>query len=229
MTAEELSVKLSHLQDDYPCANQQIHGAAAVIQEAVAGKNNDILLRVERALWPVKIRGLSIPTFIVPIRPEWAMHLFDAGIGAQHLFGGNPNLIFRVENAYYRSSAPRVISAPGRILWYVSKHTGKYRDTEAIRACSYVDEVVVDRPKPLFTRFRRLGVYRWNDLFKLANRELKKEIMGFRFTKTEMLPRPVNKHALQKLWRERLGKNFHIQCPIRISEELFFDLYSMSS
>ena len=137
-------------------------------------------------------------------------------------------MIFRVENAYYRNSTPRVLSAPGRVLWYVSRHTGKYQDTESIRACSYLDEVVIDRPKPLFTRFRRLGVYKWEDLFKLAKRDLETTIMGFRFTKTEILPRPINKKALQKVWHEQLGKNFHIQSPIKISERFFFELYSMS-
>jgi hypothetical protein len=93
----------------------------SVIETAVAAKNTDMLLSAEKALWPIKIKEASIPSFIVPIWPGWAMHLFDSGIGFQDLFGGNPNLIFRVENAYYRSCTPRVISAPGRILWYVSK------------------------------------------------------------------------------------------------------------
>jgi hypothetical protein len=187
-----------------------------------------MLLSVEKALWPVKIKEATVPIFIVPIRPGWAMHLFDSGIGSQDLFGGNPNLIFRVENAYYRNCNPRIISAPGRVLWYVSKHTGEYQDTESIRACSYLEEVVIDRPKPLFTRFRRLGVYKWDDLFMLAKRDLERKIMGFRFTKTEILTRPINKKALQKVWREQQGKNFHIQSPIRISDSVFSDLYSMT-
>ena len=229
MSGEEVLAKLSYLASHVPWARQHIREAASIIETAVAARNTDMLLNVEKALWPVKIREASIPTFIVPIRPGWAMHLFDPGIGSQDLFGGNPNLIFRVENAYYRNCTPGVISAPGRVLWYVSKHTGKYQDTESIKACSYLDDVVIDKPKPLFSRFRRLGVYKWNDLFTLAKRDLERKIMGFRFTKTEILSRPVNKKALQKIWREQLGKNFHIQSPIRIPEKVFFDLYSMSS
>jgi hypothetical protein len=75
-----------------------------------------MLLSIEKALPPLKITGASVRTFIVPILPEWAMHLFDTRIGSQYLFGGNPNLIFKVENAYYRNSSPRVLFAPGRIL-----------------------------------------------------------------------------------------------------------------
>jgi hypothetical protein len=198
-----------------------------VIRSAITTNNAAILLRAEQALWPVKISETAIPTFIVPIWPEWAMHLFDAEIGSQDLFGANPNLIFRVENAYYRNCTPRVLSAPGRILWYVTKHTGKYHGTESIRACSYLEEVAIDKPKALFTRFRRLGVYTWPDLFKLANRDLNRKIMGFTFSKTEILTNPIERQKLQTVWRERLGKNFHIQSPLQIPEKLFFDLYSM--
>jgi hypothetical protein len=109
----------------------------------------------------------------------------------------------------------------------VSKHTGEYQGTEAIRACSYLDDLMIDKPKRLFTLFRRLGVYRWDDVFKLAKRDREKEIMGFRFTNTEILTCPVEKKTLQKIWRERWGKNFHIQCPIKIPEEVFYDLYSI--
>jgi len=228
MSAQELLVKLVGLDSKVPSVRQHIHHAATIIETAVASGNPNMLLSIEKALWPVKITGTNIRTFIVPILPEWAMHLFDTGIGSQNLFGGNPNLIFRVENAYYRNSSPRVLFAPGRILWYVSKHSGKYQDTESIRACSYLEDVVIDRPKALFTRFHRLGVYKWNDLFKLAKKDPDRNIMGFRFAKTEILTHPIDKKTLQKLWHEQLGKNFHIQCPISIPEQVFFNLYSMS-
>jgi hypothetical protein len=227
MSAQELLVKLSAFESEAPWVRQYIHNAATIIETAVASGNHNMLLSIEKALWPVKITGTSIRTFIVPILPEWAMHLFDTGIGSQNLFGGNPNLIFKVENAYYRNSSPRVLFAPGRILWYVSKHSGKYQDTESVRACSYLEDVVVDRPKALFTRFHRLGVYKWNDLVRLAKKDLDRNIMGFRFAKTEILTRPIDKKTLQKFWHEQLGKNFHIQCPLRIPEQVFFDLYSM--
>jgi hypothetical protein len=109
----------------------------------------------------------------------------------------------------------------------VSKHSGKYQDTESVRACSYLEDVVIDRSKALFTRFHRLGVYKWNDLVRLAKKDLDKNIMGFRFAKTEILTRPIDKKTLQKFWHEQLGKNFHIQCPLRIPEHVFFNLYSM--
>jgi hypothetical protein len=226
MSIDELLPKLRSLASVSPEVDKQIKSTIAVINSAIPTKSSEILLKAEQALWPVKIIEVAIPTFIVPIWPEWAMHLFDVGIGAQDLFGGNPNLIFRVENAYYRNSKPGILSAPGRVLWYVSKHTGKYHGTESIRACSYLEEIAIDKPKALFTRFRRLGVYTWPDVFKLARGNPDKKIMGFTFTKTEVLTQPIERHQLQKTWREQVGKNFHIQSPMKIPEPLFFDLYS---
>jgi hypothetical protein len=228
MSAQELLTKLSGIESEVPWARQYILHAAGVVETAVASENHTVLLNIEKAFWPVKIVGTGIPTFIVPILPEWAMHLFDTGVGSQNLFGGNPNLIFRVENAYYRNASPRVLRAPGRILWYVSKHSGKYQETESVRAYSYLEDVVIDRPKALFARFHRLGVYKWNDLVRLAKKDLDRNIMGFRFAKTEMLTRPISKKAIQELWQDELGKNFHIQCPLKIPERVFFSLYSMS-
>ena len=229
MTIATLQSSLALLQGTAPWAKEPIERAMIAIDEAVKLQNSAIFLEAEDALWPLKIKEVNIPTYIVPIRPEWAMHLFDASIGSQHLFGGNPHLVFRGENAYYRSAKPRILQAPGRILWYVSKHIGKYQYTESIKACSNLTEVVVDKPKPLFTKFHRFGVYNWKDLLKVAKNDLQAEIMGFRFAKTELLTRPVHKNDLQKLWREKFGKHFHIQGPLKIPEDLFLDIYSMST
>ena len=86
-----------------------------------------VLLEVERDLWPLKLRDFDLPAFIVPIRPEWAMHLFDVEIASQDLFGGEPKLILNAENVYYRSSFPKVLHSPGRVLWYVSSGNKRYQ------------------------------------------------------------------------------------------------------
>ncbi len=36
---------------------------------------------------PAKITDADIPAFIVPVRAEWAMSLFDSEIASQDLFG----------------------------------------------------------------------------------------------------------------------------------------------
>jgi hypothetical protein len=136
LSSDALLARLSKITSNNLFVKTQAEAIAAAVQTAVKENNSESLLGVEKSLWPLKILDLTIPSFIVPIRPEWAMHLFDSEIGSQNLFGGNPHLIFRVENAYYRNKSPRILRAPGRIFWYVTKHSGKYQGTEAIRACS---------------------------------------------------------------------------------------------
>ena len=97
----------------------------------------------------------------------------------------------------------------------------------SIRASSYLDEVVVDKPKALFSQFRRLGIYRWEDVFNKANRQVDQDIMAFRFSNTEVFSTPISRADLQEIWREETGGRFHIQSPISIPKQRFFRLYRM--
>jgi ribosomal protein S18 acetylase RimI-like enzyme/predicted nucleic acid-binding protein len=228
-TAEELASRLASLSNHFPQTSQYFQEMINLVNTAHSAGNIQMLLKAERSLWPAKITDIDIPAFVVPIWPEWAMHLFDPHIASQDLFGAEPNLIFRVENVYYRTSHRKVLSAPARILWYVSKGKGKYQGTMSIRACSYLDEVVVDKPKVLFSRFRRLGIYRWEDVYRVAKERIDQEIMAFRFSRTEVFNTPIHRDNLQKIWEDETGGNFHIQGPISIPNQRFFRLYQMGT
>ena len=223
----ELSSRLASLSTDFPQASQYFQQMADTLKTIHSVGNIQTMLRVERSLWPAKLTDIDIPAFVIPIRPEWAMHLFDPYIASQDLFGGEPRLIFNVENVYYRASRPKVLSAPARILWYVSSGRGKYQGTMSIRASSYLDEIVIDKPKTLFSQFRRLGIYRWDDVFNVAKRRVDQDIMAFRFSNTEVFSTPINRDDLQEIWREETGGRFHIQSPISIPKQRFFRLYRM--
>ena len=121
-----------------------------------------------------------------------------------------------------RKARPGILSAPGRILWYVSK--GDFEGTMSIRACSRINEVAVDKPKTLFRRFRRLGVYEWNEVFETADRDLNRNIMAIRFDDTELL-KPVPWKTIQDVLRAH-GKANNVQSPLRISPAAFNDLYA---
>lgn len=114
-------------------------------------------------------------------------------------------------------------AAPARVLWYVS-NSRRYPGSQAIRACSQIDEVVIDGPKDLFRRFRRLGVYDWESVFALAKGDIEKEVMAFRFSKTEQFGRPVPWDELQQVLRKH-GRRSNVQSPVEITEECFLDLY----
>jgi hypothetical protein len=186
------------------------------------------LLEIEKGLWPLKIIDVDIPVFIVPIRPEWAMHLFDADIAGQDLFGGEASLILNAENVYYRSSAPKVLSAPGRILWYVSAGNKRYQGSMHVKACSYLDDVEIGKPKQLFSKYKKLGIYKWKDVYNgVADSDLNKDIMAFKFSKTEIFKKPIHLLQLQMMWKTE-GKTFNnAVSPLFISKERFFTIYDL--
>lgn len=184
--------------------------------------------QVELLLWPAKIVDSDIPCFIVPIKPQWAMHLFDESIASQTLVGSDPNLALNVENVYYRVARPRILSAPGRVLWYVSQQRN-YPGSMHLRACSYVNEIAIGSAKEMFRRFRRLGVYQWNDLERIVPGDNGRPVMAFSFSHTELFWDPVPWSRLQEVLQEKEGTKSQIQSPLRISRECFTDLYKLGT
>jgi GNAT superfamily N-acetyltransferase len=173
---------------------------------------------VERQLWPAKVTGSDVPTFIVPIEPKWAQHFFDSDLGSQLLFGLREDLHLGVEGAYFRSAENHNMSAPGRVLWYVSKGDGD--GSMSIKACSQLEEVVIGKPKDLFRQFQRLGVYEWRDVFVAAKNDIANDVVAFRFRMTERFKNSVDMNALEKL-----NIRAPFMSPRKISEAQFAAIY----
>jgi GNAT superfamily N-acetyltransferase len=227
-TAEEITAKIARIAAQHPETRSLVGRVTEHLQPGAESSTIrlEALAQVERALWPAKIIGTGLPCFIVPIQPRWAKDLFDTNFADRMLFGADPQLTMNPENAYYRASRPRVLSAPGRVLWYVSQDKA-YHGSMAIRACSYVDEVAIAKPKDAFRRSQRLGVYTWKDVFKVANEDLEQEIMVFRFNKTELFKRPVAWKRVQEVLRKHIGKESQLMTAVEISETCFLDLYGL--
>lgn len=173
---------------------------------------------IERQLWPAKVVGDKIPSFIVPIQPRWACHFFDADLGSQLLFGLRNDLHLGVEGVYYRKSKNNNLVAPGRILWYVSQ--GKGEGSMTVKACSQLEEVAVGNPKELYRKFRRLGVYEWSDVFAASGHREDNEMVAFRFAMTERFKIPVGMDFI-----ERQGIRPPFMSPRRISDSQFAAIY----
>lgn len=179
--------------------------------------------QIEHLLWPAKLADAALPCFIVPIRPQFAEHLFDEGLASGGLFGADVDLALNPESAYYRAARPAVVTCPARVLWYVSE-SENYPGSKAIRACSRVVELARDTPKRLFSRFRRLGVYEWSHVLATADGKLDKEIMAFRFDDTETL-RPIAWTTFQGILKAH-GINNNIQSPVLIPASVFGEIYA---
>lgn len=175
--------------------------------------------RLERAVWPARVLGVGIPSYIMPIQPAWARELFDSRLAAQGLFEPEMTLILNPQNVYYRSAQGGNPPVGARLVWYVS---GQYGGTEvkAARACSSCDEVVIDSAARVYRSYRRLGVYSWRDLSKLA-RGTSRKVAAIRFGRTQEFLRPVPLSLLRTLYSSETGKTLSVQGPMRIPETVF--------
>ena len=133
---------------------------------------------------------------LIPIRPGYAISLVDTHQSASGLFGGEVSVLLRWENVYYRKKTHhRTLRPPARILWYVS---GKKR----IVAISQLDEVVVDTPKDLFKRFKKMGVLNWQDLHRMCGYDTERELMVLKFSHTFPFRNPISLAEFRSICQE---------------------------
>lgn len=178
---------------------------------------------LERHLSPLKIEDFKIPTYIIPIKPVWAQQLFDDRSNEKlYLFESENELLLNRENVYYRSSAKRALTAPARILWYISENPIT-KEKGHIKAVSYIDEIFIDDAKKLFKQFEQLGIYKWKDITQTVDKNGK--IMAFIFSDTELFKRPVDLQFLKDLFRKKEDKKFMIISPIKIKTETYLAIY----
>jgi hypothetical protein len=85
-----------------------------------------------------------------------------------------------------------------------------------------MEEVVVGKPKEVFKRFSRLGVYQWRDVLAAAGGDINEQLLAFRFAMTERFAHPVSLDDL-----ERLGVSPPIMSPRRITPEQFAEIYRL--
>ncbi len=200
-----------------------------IVQYFAENLNNPLTSQVEseleHALWPVKFRTSLQHNFIVPIRPDFAEALFDEHLASQTLYGADIDLALNSESVYYRSARQQIVKYPGRILWYISDK-GELSGIKSIRACSRIAEVVVDKPKALFRRFKRLGVYEWSEVFKTAGNDLDTNVMAIRFHDTELL-RPVKWDVFQEVLKANSVRT-NLESPVKISSKVFEEIYALA-
>jgi ribosomal protein S18 acetylase RimI-like enzyme/predicted nucleic acid-binding protein len=178
---------------------------------------------IERLLWPLKIADSRSPCFIIPIRAHWAAQLFDSALAEQDLFGADARRALALENVYY-SASPVNIPAGARILWYVSKDGREA--VQQIRGCSQCIETVRGPARQVFSRFSRLGIYRWPDVLRTAKGDAHAAVTAYRFAFTERFEKPIAWKRLQEVLERHTDAGNPIAGPASIPASVFFDLYS---
>lgn len=185
------------------------------------------LLRIENVFFPLKIRDLDIPCYIVPIKPYWAGQLFDSVVSGGQLFGADPSRLWSFENVYYRHTKPITEKSPARILWYESNDNQERVRSKRIVGCSYLTEVYTDKPKVLYKMFKHYGIYEWGDIYKLCEGRTDVNIRALKFSHTELFAHPIDKETVNDVL-ERYGHGRStFPSPLKVRKEVFFDLYEM--
>ena len=177
-------------------------------------------LELERSCSPL-ISDSVQNYFLISIKPGYARNLVDRRLSSSDMFGGDPDVLLRWSNVYYRvATHHKMLSAPGRILWYVSG------DSKEIAAVSHLDEVVLDRPKDLFRRFRRYGTFEWRDLYETCGGDMSRKVMALLFSHTFPLRRRI---PLDEIWKvfEEDGVARTLQSPRKIQHGTFRKLFRL--
>ena len=194
--------------------------AADQCPECVDNFRNMTELELEHSFSPL-MSSADRNCFVIPIRPGYALNLFDRVQSAYDLFGGNPNVLLLWSNVYYRAATlRRMLRGPGRILWYVS---GGPREIVAV---SHLDEVVVDTPKELFRRFKRYGTLEWRDLYRMCGGDISRQLMALRFSHTFPFRTRI---SLEKIWAafDEDGVGRSLQSPRVIPLQTFRRLFEL--
>jgi ribosomal protein S18 acetylase RimI-like enzyme/predicted nucleic acid-binding protein len=194
--------------------------AEKILAELKATENSSFpsSARLERTLWPARVLGVGIPSYVIPIQPSWARELFDSRLAAQGLFEPEQALVLNPQNVYYRSARGGNPPPGARLIWYVS---GQYGGTEikAARACSTCDEVVIDSAARVYKSYKRLGVYSWQNLTRMAKGTSRK-VAAIRFGRTHEFDSPVTLPVLRSLYSSATGKTLSVQGPMQIPESM---------
>lgn len=207
--------------DTLPVDSQLNLGIERFRNDECAGSfSPEQVVSLEKAMWPMKLSDTDIPCFIVPIKADYAVQLFDENLHNQEfsLFENDKTEpALSIENAYFKTEKHSVPKAPSRILWYVS--SSNYIGTPAIRACSYLDRIEKGTAKVLFEKYKRLGVLEWKDLQKLSE---KGNVATYVFSYTELFDHPVGLEEIRALIA-RPRETFQSYCSI--DEKTFLRIY----
>lgn len=183
-------------------------------------------LELERLIHPGKITFANIPSFVLPIRPEWARELFDFRIWDLPLFAPATELVINPDSVYYKRPRNSPAATKGRILWYVSGAPSK--GAGSVRACSAMTNLVKGTVKDLFRRFERLGVFEWRQLMDYFESE-NAEAVAIEFTRTELLEHPIDFQRINTILEDSGMKRQTFQSALRVDDQAFQRIYEQAS
>ncbi len=198
--------------------DQVLSSIKALRPDAFSNYRDMDALELERSCSPL-ISDSPQNHFLIPIRPGYALNLFDRRQSSHDLFGGEPALLMRWSNVYYRRVTHRLtLTEPARILWYVSG------DQNQIVGSSHLDEVVINNPKELLRRFSSYGTLEWQDLHDMCRGDTSRNLMALKFSHTFPFNRSVPLSEVRKVFEE-CGIGWSLQGPRKLPSLAYRKLF----
>lgn len=90
---------------------------------------------------------------------------------------------------------------------------------------SYLGKVHVGSAKSVFSEFESKGIYSWQDIMEVTKNDALGDVMAFTFHHTETFSNPVSFKKLQSILQDVGGKGNQLQCPVRVSQDVFKAVY----
>ena len=178
---------------------------------------SDLLL--ERCCAPLALESMVQKYFLIPIRPTYATSLIDRREAHDSLFVDKTEVLLRWDNVYYRkANFHKMLTAPGRILWYVTA------PKKQVIAVSCLDEVMIDTAKELFRKFKKFGILEWRDLYEMCGGNPLKKLMALKFSHTFLFPDPVSLDVVRTVFNEN-GIGLSLPGPSALPPQAFHELF----
>jgi GNAT superfamily N-acetyltransferase/predicted nucleic acid-binding protein len=192
------------------------------LERCFAYEDWSTICSLEQAIWPAKVAGTSVPCYIIPIRPLWAAQLFDSRLAGSRLLPADAILLLRSENVYYTAAPCKFLVTPSRILWYVS-HDKRFQGSKAIRCASTLQEVAIGPAQDIYRQYRRLGVYKWEDVARVARSD--GTVTALVFGRAEPLGIPIGYEKLCSVLDDLGERRKTFQSPTRIETGTYDSLF----
>lgn len=207
----------------FPCClshEEVLSAISELCPESINNYRDMSYIELERHCSPLSIAS-DQDHFLIPIKPGYAMSLVDSPQSADDFFGGKASVLLRWDHVYYRSKTHHhMLKPPARILWYESE------PKRQIVSVSHLDAVEIGTPQTLFKKFKKFGILKWGEIFKMCRGDPLKEIMVLKFSHTFPFQEPISLNAIRTVYQED-GVRPVLQSPSRIPMERFQKLFRL--
>ena len=181
-----------------------------------------LISEFEGKFWPCKVFTGIVPSYVVPIRPEFAKAILGYEEAQRELFSPPVSVAIARENVYYRSRRDS-LRTPSRILWWVSGG-----GTEGgMRAMSWLETVDTGMPERLHRRYGSRGILTLDQVCERAGptgRDSQAVATALLFSRTEVFSARVSIKRARQLY-EPMVRNGYFQSTRSLEESVLTAFY----